>query len=140
MSIDPFDEKAPRHFEKFCGAGVLIISFIFIALASFSFIATLQNSKVSIGTLFFQFNLILIGIFFGNIALKLIKGLGVNKSDYLLSDFSMLIWGTVFGVAGIIELGMGVTSADYYYVMIGVGSIMMGLSSYGLVKKRRHRR
>ena len=80
-----------------------MISAMFLILFAYFAVIALVNNKINAGVLFIESLLGLIGYSLGALSLRLISGKGVKGSNKLLSNLSLMIWGTIFGVAGVIE-------------------------------------
>lgn len=141
------NEKVSRGFEKFIGAGILIISGLFFFLFIYFAITAFKNSALNLGVLFIELIVGLIGYSLAILSIRLITGRGDKRKAYLLSNTSLLIWGAIFGVAGVIEIFLAIlyeeVALDIWgigsimMVIAGIGTIMMGLGAYRLVKIRK---
>jgi len=147
MENNLINEKVSRGFEKFIGVGVLIISGLFFFLFIYFAITAFNNSALNIGVIFIELTVGLIGYSLAILSIRLITGRGGKRNKYLLSNTSLLFWGTIFGVSGIIEIFLAIfyeeRALDIWgigsivMVIVGIGTIMMGLGAYRLVKIRR---
>ncbi len=137
MDDNETEKLAPRNLEKFVGSGVLGVSGLIFFLVIYSLALSIQHENYGIHKLTIQLFLALIGYSLGVLSIRLIKGSGKKGSTYLLSNFSLLIWGTIFGVAGIIEIVLVIFQEKIEYLYPAVGSLVMGLGSYKLVKMRK---
>lgn len=70
-------------------------------------------------------------------SIRLITGRGIKGSDRLLSNSALMIWGTVFGVFGIVELIQVVVSQRVEFFVPGITSIVIGLGAYNLARTRK---
>ena len=115
MENEFIEEKVSRGFEKFIGVGVLIISGLFCFLFIYFAITAFKNSVLNIGVLIIELIIGFIGYSLALLSFRLITGRVNKRNKYLLSNTSLLIWGTI----------------------LGVGTIVMGLGAYRLVKIRK---
>lgn len=148
MEDKQIEEATARGFEKFIGIGVLIISGLFFFLFIYFAITAIKNEALNIKVLVIESIVGLIGYSLGKISFKLITGRGQKGSAHLLSNTTLLFWGTIFGVAGIIEIFLAIffekAAFDIFgiesiiIVLLGIGSIVMGLGAYRLVKIRKN--
>ncbi len=149
MENNSINEKVSRRFEKFIGAGILIISGLFFFLFIYFAITAFKNSALNIGVLFIELIVGLIGYSLAVLSIRLITGRGDKRNTHLLSNTSLLIWGTIFGVVGVIEIFIAILYQELAFeiwgngniemVILGIGTIMMGLGAYRLVKIRKNK-
>ena len=147
MENEFIEEKVSRGFEKFIGVGVLIISGLFCFLFIYFAITAFKNSVLNIGVLIIELIIGFIGYSLALLSFRLITGRVNKRNKYLLSNTSLLIWGTIFGVFGIIEIFFAIfyeeTASEIWgfgsimIMILGVGTIVMGLGAYRLVKIRK---
>ena len=137
MDKDQYQEDAPRKMELFVGVGLAGISAIFLVLFVYFIYVAIKNSAYNVGVLAVEIIFIFIGISLGVLSYRLIKGRGINRGRSLLSNSSLYIWGTVFGVAGVIMIPYSLYSSHYQYLGAGFVGVAMGLGAYKLVKHRK---
>lgn len=131
-------KAAERKVEIFIGTGVLGVGALFIILFIYFLVVAIQNGKFfSLGVLALELVLGFIGYSLGIWGARLISGRGKQGSEYLLSNPSLLLWGTFLGVAGVIEIIFAISNEGLYLLLSGVVCVAMGLGSYNLVKRRR---
>ncbi len=138
MDENQIEEKVGRAFEKFIGTGIFVISVLIFCLVIFLLLITIPNNALDSDVFIIALILALIGYALGTLSIRLITGRGIKGSTYLLSNTSLLFWGTVFGVAGVIEIFLAVFNDEYNLIIPGVGSLVMGLGSYSLVRRRKN--
>jgi len=149
MDDNQIEEAVARGFEKFIGVGVLIISGLFFFLFIYFAITAFKNGSLNIGILVIELIVGLIGYSLGKISLRLITGRGKKGSAHLLSNTTLLFWGTIFGVAGVIEIFLAIFYEKVAFeifgiesiiiILLGIGTIVMGLGTYRLVKIRKNK-
>ncbi|MFV2058951.1 MAG: hypothetical protein ACC707_21030, partial [Thiohalomonadales bacterium] len=106
----------------------LVIYFLVIAF---------QNNRFGFGILTFELILALLGYSLGVLSIRLITGVGRKGSTYLLSNSSLLLWGTIFGVAGFIEMFLVIFQEKIELLFPAVGSLIFGIGIYNLIKRRK---
>lgn len=137
MDEDETEIKAGRPLERFIGVGVFGISALFFILAVYFLIISFENNKIGLGVIVILLVFSLIGYSLGVLSIRLIMGSGRKGTKYLLSNSSLLFWGTIFGVAGIVEVFFMILHDNLDLLIPAIGSLTMGLGSYKLAKKRR---
>ncbi len=128
-----FKSDVSRRFERFIGVGLLLLSLVFGSLFLYFAVLAVRNGVYSVGLLVIELVVVLIAYSLAMFSVRLITGRGIKGSKRLLSNTALMIWGTVFGVSGIVELILFVMNQQVLYIAPAIVSIVMGLSAYNLV-------
>lgn len=116
---------------------MLLLSFVFGALFLYFAVLAVVNRAYNFGVLVIELLVGLIAYSLGVFSVRLITGRGIRGGKQLLSNASLTFWGTVFGVAGTIELVLLLMNRKLDMLAPGIFSIAMGLGAYQLVRTRK---
>ena len=139
MDNDRFHTKAPRSLEVLTGVILAIISPIFLFMFLYYPIAIYRDSILSIGTIFIEVILGLLGIGLSVLSYRLITGKGFKESNSIFSVQALFLFGLFFGVASLAVLGLGIYSNDIKMILFSAFGLVMAYSIIKLGEKRKSR-
>jgi hypothetical protein len=107
------------------------------ALCVFFCVLAIRNQSFNLSIAAFELVLALLAIKLGTLSHRLITGRGIKGGPHLMSNGTLLFWGTVFGVAGVMEVGLALFMLQLALLFPAAGSLVLGLGAYALVRKRK---
>ena len=147
MENNTSKEQMPRVFGILISLVLFVISGLFLFLFIVLAYKGIENDRIDRVFIVVELIFGLISYSLAILSYRLLTNRGRKKTNYLFSNIALTIWGTIFGVAGVVEIIMGIfykneAAAIWGFdssvtIIMGVISVFMGIGVLKLVKTRK---